>query len=124
MTGKTVLLVEDDPAVRKITTRMLHHMGMRVVSAASGDEALALLERLGPVDLLLSDVVLPGMSGMSFVVEFLRRRPETPYLFVTGWFSHPALEGMQESVLAKPFGHAELEAAVAAALEFPALVAA
>ena len=111
MSGETVLLVEDDAAVRKITTRMLHRMGMEVVAAASGAEALA--------HLLMCDVVLPGMSGMDFVLAFLKRRPGVPHLFVTGWFTHPQLDGMRGSVLAKPFDHQALETAVLEALAFP-----
>ena len=119
MSGETILLVEDDAAVRKITARMLHRMGMEVVAAGSGAEALQMLDGLGPVHLLMCDVVLPGMSGMDFVLAFLRRRPEVPHLFVTGWFMHPLLDELPGNVLAKPFHQSELEDAVLEALAFP-----
>lgn len=119
MGGETILLVEDDPAVRNITTRMLRRMGMEVVAAGSGAEALQMLDGLGPVHLLMCDVVLPGMSGMDFVLAFLRRRPEVPHLFVTGWFTHPLLEELPGNVLAKPFDQRGLEDAVLEAIAFP-----
>ncbi len=112
-----ILLVEDDPAVRRLLTQMLEGSGYRVVSAANGDEALALADAgTLAVDLVLSDYVLPGISGVELCVALRRRFPELPVLLMTGHAELPA--GAAElprgaELLGKPFTREQLEALLA-----------
>jgi len=108
-----ILLVEDDPAVRRLLRQMLEGSGYRVVSAASGDEALA-LANAGKleVDLVLSDYVLPGISGVELCVGLRGLFPELPILLMTGHAELPP--GAAElprgaELLGKPFTREQLE---------------
>jgi PAS domain S-box-containing protein len=114
----TVLLVEDDENVRRFTRLVLERHGVQVLEAASADEALAAAAaRTGPIDLLLSDVVMPGRSGPELADEFARIRPGVPVLFMSGY---PAdrirragpFGGREAQMLTKPFTSAELLAAI------------
>jgi len=82
-----ILLVEDQDAVRRVAPRLLERLGYRVIAAASGAEALALLSAApGTVpDLLFSDVVMPGMSGPALVGELQERGIDIPVLFASGY---------------------------------------
>jgi PAS domain S-box-containing protein len=102
-----VLVVEDDPAVRRITVRVLARAGYDVLEAADASEALALAEQeAAQLDLVLSDVVMPGRSGVELAVALRERWPALPVLLVTG---HPldragALAELPEaSLLQKPY---------------------
>ncbi|HUK62647.1 MAG TPA: ATP-binding protein, partial [Dongiaceae bacterium] len=120
--GTGVLLVEDDPSVRRLLTLLLQSSGYRVCAAASGDEALRLADagELSKVDLVLSDYVLPGISGVETCVELGRRRPELRFVVMTGHAEIPpdgaaALpEGAE--LLGKPFTREQLEETLAAVL--------
>jgi CheY-like chemotaxis protein len=84
--GETVLLVEDEEIVREPTRRMLVRNGYRVLAAANADEALAMLrEHFGQIDLLLTDVVMPGRSGQELSLDVLEVRPTTKVLFMSGY---------------------------------------
>ncbi|HEV7554795.1 MAG TPA: ATP-binding protein, partial [Kofleriaceae bacterium] len=76
-----VLLVDDDDAVRRLTERMLRRAGYDVVSAASGPEALATVRREAMFDLMLTDMVMPGMSGRDLAREMMRESPGTRVVF-------------------------------------------
>jgi CheY-like chemotaxis protein len=90
--AETVLVVEDEDAVRKLVTRMLVAAGYIVVSAANGDEALALGARYERrIDLLLTDVVMPQMSGRRLAERFGELRPGLSVLYMSGYTDH-ALE--------------------------------
>jgi len=103
--GETVLLVEDDPAVRNVVRRMLEGLGYAVVEASGAINALDLVaETAVDVDLLLTDVVMPVMSGPELSVEIRKLRPRVRVLFVSG-FSDRHVEG---SLLQKPFTVAQL----------------
>ena len=80
-----VLLVEDEEIVRRLARRMLTGLGYRVTEAASGTEALALVRAGVRPDLLLSDVIMPGMSGPELVHELEALMPALPVLFVSGY---------------------------------------
>lgn len=82
----TVLLVEDDPAVRQIMLRTLQHYGYQVLEASDGAAARVIaLEHQGPIELLMTDVIMPGVGGRE-VAEMVRGlRPETKVLFVSGY---------------------------------------
>jgi CheY-like chemotaxis protein len=84
--GETVLLVEDEEIVREPTRRMLVRNGYRVLAAANAEDALAMLrEHFGQIDLLLTDVVMPGRSGQELALEVLEARPTTRVLFMSGY---------------------------------------
>jgi two-component system NtrC family sensor kinase len=84
--SETVLVVEDDPQVNKLATEALEEHGYHVLSAGDGPAALRLIEDASPIDLLLTDVVLPnGMNGRQLADEIRRRRPGIRVLYVTGY---------------------------------------
>jgi two-component system, cell cycle sensor histidine kinase and response regulator CckA len=88
LTGtETILLVEDEEGVRRLAREVLQRQGYRVIEAARGDEALAMLMRESPdtVRLLISDIVLPGMSGPDLHERVRRLRPEVDVLFMSGY---------------------------------------
>ena len=125
----TVLLAEDEPAVRRLVAAYLAEAGHRVLAAADGAEALAMAAaHPGPIDLLVSDVVMPGMNGRELHEALRAGRPGVRVVFMSGY---PALPGTQEeivaggpeAVLAKPFTREELLARVALALAAPAAAA-
>jgi len=84
--GETVLVVEDQDAVRAVTVRILRRNGYAVVEAASGDEALASAASLtGGIHLLLTDVVMPKMGGRELVERFKVDHPNLPVLYMSGY---------------------------------------
>jgi len=86
-TGREViLLAEDEPSVRELTERMLASQGYTLWSAGRGDEALDLVESRGaPPDLLLSDVLMPGMNGVELALALRERYPDMPVLLMSGY---------------------------------------
>jgi CheY-like chemotaxis protein len=106
--GETLLLVEDNDELRGATQGILEALGYRVATAANGTEALAALERLeGRIDLVICDVVMPGMSGQEVVERLRARRPEIRVIFMSGYtdnvvLRHGILEG-EYDFLEKPF---------------------
>ncbi|MGE3783904.1 MAG: response regulator, partial [Alphaproteobacteria bacterium] len=117
--GGRVLLVDDDPDVRAVAAAMLAEAGYDVVEAGSGGAALDLLEdpQLG-VELMIADIVMPGMNGVELAHAARRRRPQMPVLFVTGFggAALPANRPPPGEMLRKPFRAADLIAKVAAML--------
>jgi signal transduction histidine kinase len=82
----TVLLVEDEDAVRKLARRILERGGYRVIEAADGEEALGVARsEEGPIDLLVTDVVMPRLGGRELARQLREERPETRVLFVSGY---------------------------------------
>ncbi|MFC7537438.1 response regulator [Sphingomonas sp. GCM10030256] len=107
----TVLLVEDEPMVRTVAERALTRQGYTVLVANNGEEALEIIHRGEPIDLLISDVVMPVMDGPTMVREARKSRPELPILFMSGY----AEEQLRKSIdidhvafLPKPFSVQEL----------------
>ncbi len=104
---ETVLLVEDEPILRELGRRTLERLGYRVLAAATGSEALELEERhAGVIQALLTDLVMPGMTGRTLADEVRRRRPGIRTLFVSGYADRvdPAYPGgPEEALLQKPF---------------------
>jgi CheY-like chemotaxis protein len=83
---ETILLVEDDAAVRTLTQRILRELGYRVLTAGSGAEALALADgHPTPIHLLLSDVVMPGLDGHQLAGQLATLHPETRVLYTSGY---------------------------------------
>ncbi|MFN9580901.1 MAG: response regulator [Novosphingobium sp.] len=83
--GGRVLLVEDEDMVRAVAERALTRAGYTVTAAADGDEGLAYVEQGAEFDLVLSDVVMPGMDGPAMVREIRARHPALPVLFMSGY---------------------------------------
>jgi signal transduction histidine kinase len=82
---ETVLVVEDNPAVRAVTMRMLSRLGYRVLEAEGGEAALTVLEgHEGAIDLLLSDIVMPQMDGPQVAAAIAARRPDIAVVFMSG----------------------------------------
>jgi two-component system cell cycle sensor histidine kinase/response regulator CckA len=107
----TVLLVEDEPMVRSVAERALTRHGYTVITADNGEDALEILSRNEPIDLLISDVVMPGMDGPTMVREARQSRPDLKILFMSGY----AEEQLRKSIdienvgfLAKPFSVTDL----------------
>jgi PAS domain S-box-containing protein len=103
-----ILLVEDNQQVRGITTTLLERHGFDVQQAGSGEEALPLLERAEPaIELLITDIVMPGMSGRELYDRASKLRPELPVLFMSGFADQEisiAGQGQaREAFLPKPF---------------------
>ena len=84
--GETILLVEDEPAIRAALTRMLRGGGYRIIEAANGGEALRLADETpGEIDLLLTDVMMPGIGGKELVQRLLAIRPKTRVILMSGY---------------------------------------
>jgi PAS domain S-box-containing protein len=104
--SETVLLVEDEPPVRRVALRALRENGYRVIEAADGDEALARARRHpGPVHLLVTDVVMPRMGGIELARRLRALRPETRVIHVSGYVepSRWDVPGVSGAFLQKPF---------------------
>ncbi|MBY0336308.1 MAG: response regulator [Acetobacteraceae bacterium] len=120
----TILLLEDDAMVRDFATTALEEAGHRVLAAADGAAALALLDRHPDIALLFTDVVLgPEMNGREVADAARARRPDLPVLFTTGYtrnaiIHHGRLDA-DVTLLSKPYTAAELAAAVARRLSPP-----
>jgi len=115
----TVLLVEDEPMVRSVAERALTRHGYKVVTADNGEDALEYLARGEPIELLISDVVMPGMDGPTMVREARQSRPDIKILFMSGY----AEEQLRKSIdienvnfLPKPFSVTDLAAAARRAI--------
>ena len=118
MTSPVIVLVEDDPSLRTLTTRALHENGYGVRSCATGAEMWVALQA-GPADLVILDVMLPGTSGID-LCRAIRRDSEVPIIFISARGSETdrvvGLELGADDYLAKPFGTRELVARVRAVL--------
>jgi len=115
----SVLLVEDDDEVASLVTEMLGELGYRVTRAASAQGALGALADDRAVDLVFSDVLMPGaMNGMDLAREVRRRRPHMPILLTTGYSGAAFKEAASEhiNVLRKPYEIHALDSALRAAL--------
>jgi two-component system, cell cycle sensor histidine kinase and response regulator CckA len=119
---ETILVVEDQESVRNVVRRALEDVGYRVLEAADGGEALAAYERhAGEVGLLLTDVVMPGMSGKELVRRARQLEPDLPVLYMSGYAEeHIARQGIVDAdanLLEKPFDPVMLQRKVRAALD-------
>jgi len=113
--GLKVLLVEDNPEVREFASGLLKDLGCDVVLANSAEAALDLIQDTDP-DLVFSDVVMPGASGVALAAELRRLRPDLPVLLTTG-YSDELVKGLPDAtVLVKPYGSEDLGKAIAGLL--------
>ncbi|MHB1311789.1 MAG: ATP-binding protein [Gemmatimonadaceae bacterium] len=120
--GATLMVVEDESAVRELVRAALSRAGYRILAARDGEEALTrAAAHEGRIDLLLTDVVMPGLNGPELARQFRRVRPEARVLFMSGYAAdHIADEGMlsgDADLLAKPFAPDELVVRVRTALD-------
>lgn len=111
--GETVLLVEDDDAVRELTVSILREEGYEVIEATNGLDALANLRRAPGIALLLSDIVLPGeLNGREVAEEAVRVRPSLKVLLTTGYardaFDKPLSGEFSFDIIKKPFSPGDL----------------
>ncbi|HEY2406514.1 MAG TPA: PAS domain-containing protein [Polyangiaceae bacterium] len=111
--SETVLLIEDDPAVRQLTARILRAQGYTVLVATHGDEAIEVASHHpSRIDLFLSDVVMPGSSGPSVIEQLSQGNPHAKVLFVSGYtgseFSRMGLDAASFQFLPKPYSTEEL----------------
>ena len=118
---ETVLLVEDDASTAKVIRRVLQARGYEVLEARGGEEALELLDARGAVDLLITDLVLPGMSGSDLAGLVAVKRPQLKVLFISGYTDRAVMEriglGPGAAYLQKPFTPVALASAVRAILD-------
>jgi len=115
----TVLVVEDEDAVRKLTVRILHDHGFEVIEAADPQKAFTLLEP-HRVDLLLTDVIMPGMSGTKLAEQLVGLRPDLKVVYMSGYtddfLAHQGILEQGISLVEKPFTAKALISSVCAAL--------
>src|SRR5580658_6235979 len=115
-----VLVVDDEPEIRKLVTAMLARNGYRVLSADSGENALRLFKSNPDTDLLLTDVVSPGMSGPMIADQISALKPDIKVLFMSGYDGTQVVQRYVVekgySLLTKPFSMEQLEAKVRAVL--------
>jgi len=107
----TVLVVEDEAMVRAVAERALTRHGYKVLVAENGEAALEILQREGPVDLMLSDVVMPTMDGPTTVRAARKLQPDIPVLFMSGYAEEQLRKSIDipnVSFLAKPFSVQQL----------------
>jgi len=118
MTEPAIILVEDDPSLRTLTTRVLRENGYAVRAAATGPEMWLAFEA-GPVDLVILDIMLPGTNGIDLCRQ-IRRTSDVPIIFVSARGSEvdrvTGLELGADDYLAKPFSPRELIARIRAVL--------
>ncbi|MCS6760329.1 MAG: response regulator, partial [Candidatus Devosia euplotis] len=120
--GQTILAVEDDERVRKLTVARLNQLGYVVMAAGSGAEAIEILAVGKPVDLLFSDVVMPGgMSGFELRTKVQALYPSMPILLTSGYAEELARDDIaldgRLKILSKPYRLADLAAAIDDALK-------
>jgi PAS domain S-box-containing protein len=106
--NETVLLVEDEDSVRQLVRETLESRGYRVLEAANGNAAIALAaSHADPIHLIITDVVMPGLSGHELVQQLLPARPAIKVLYLSGYaqdaFAAPAAAEAQKTFLQKPF---------------------
>jgi signal transduction histidine kinase len=118
---ESVLMVEDDPTVRKLAKAVLRGCGYAVQEATNGVEALSLIARNSSFDLVITDVIMPKMSGKELYLEIKERLPDTRVLFISGYtddaLAHHGVLEKDLLFLEKPFSPARLAQKVRAVLD-------
>jgi two-component system cell cycle sensor histidine kinase/response regulator CckA len=120
---RTILLVEDEDSVREITRCVLESAGYLVLEASGPEDAIAIFQRFeGSISLLLTDVVMPVMSGAELAAQLKHARPGLIAMFMSGYATNAGLQCGFDSAdwyLQKPFTTATLLSRVAEALSLP-----
>jgi len=119
---RTVLMTEDETSVRHVAEVMLRRVGYEVLSAANADEALKIAAaHEGPIDLLLTDVIMPGMNGRQLAERLLAERPGLRVLYMSGYTDDSLVQHVvlntDASYLQKPFDAETLSRKVRQAFE-------
>jgi len=119
--SETILLVEDEAAVRRATAEFLRLQGYNVIEARDGLDALALAQEQTMIHLVVSDVVMPRMSGGALAKEVARVRPDTQFLFVSGCAGKTILDhkvvDLETNFLQKPYTLRQLSSKIRKALD-------
>jgi two-component system cell cycle sensor histidine kinase/response regulator CckA len=119
--SRTILVVDDEPEIRKLVTAMLTRSGYRVLTADSGENAIRLFRNNPGVDLLLTDVVAPGMSGPMIADEIAALRSDIKVVFMSGYDNTQVVQRYViekgYSLLIKPFTMEQLATMVRDVLE-------
>jgi CheY-like chemotaxis protein len=109
---KSILVVDDEPEVRKLVGAMVTHHGYRVYTADNGDHAITLFRKHQPFDLLLTDVVAPGMSGPMLADKLTAMQPDLKVLYMSGYDNTQVVQKYivekGHALLHKPFSVEEL----------------
>ena len=126
--GETILVVEDDPLVRQYVLTQVQSLGYTTLSASNGTEALAVIDSGKHIDLLFTDVIMPGsMNGRELAGAALRRRPDMRVLYTSGYTENAIIHhGRLDAgvlLLAKPYRRSDLATLIRAALVAPMAVA-
>jgi two-component system cell cycle response regulator CpdR len=108
---RTILLVEDDEDIRDATAAILDAEGFRVLVAGSSDEAIQLLGQ-EQVDVLFTDIVMPGIDGVELARQAKRLHPNLKFMFMTGYYSRFADAKELGKLVLKPFRASEIMAAL------------
>lgn len=106
------MYVDDDRLVLMNTVLMLEDLGHKVFAATSGAEALEILAREGDIDLLITDQIMPQMTGVQLLQKVAAARPSLPVILATGYAELPASEELQAVRLSKPFLQEDLARAI------------
>jgi CheY-like chemotaxis protein len=106
--NETVLVVDDDSLALDLIELMLAPLGYRVLMATSGEEALEMAANNGgKIDLLLTDIMMPGLTGLDLVKQFIKKYPTTKILFMSGYLcpsvAHHGLAFSEKAFVLKPF---------------------
>jgi len=119
VTAPTLLLIDDEVRVLSALRRALRKEGYEILTASTAEEALALLEDR-PVDIVLSDHKMPGMSGVALLEAVAKRRPEAARLLISGWPEAVPQEQLTaldiRAMIPKPWRDADLKAELRSAL--------
>jgi signal transduction histidine kinase/ActR/RegA family two-component response regulator len=122
--GETILVVEDDPLVRQYVLTQIQSLGYTTLSASNGTEALAVIDSGKEIDLLFTDVIMPGsMNGRELAEEAIKRKPDMRVLYTSGYTENAIIHhGRLDAgvlLLAKPYRRSDLATLIRAALAAP-----
>jgi CheY-like chemotaxis protein len=114
--NKTIMVVDDEPDVRKLVGAMVSNFGYQVLTADSGEHALTLYKNHGPIELLITDVIAPGMSGPMLADKLTEQQPDLKVLYISGYDNTQVVQKYVvergHQLLSKPFTVDELQSKV------------
>lgn len=123
MPSATILVVDDEPQIRALLRRVLWAQGYQVLLAEDAETALGHLAGEDPIDLLLTDMVMPGLSGRVLLERAMKMRPGLPMILMSGYAEYAdtryVVSELKVPFLPKPFTREELDVTLRAALARP-----